>query len=111
MNRDAKLVYSSHPELIKKTPEAPPEPTGLPPLGQIVKIRREKNGRAGKTVTTLFEFQASDRQRGELAKLLRRQLGCGGTLKGNVIELQGDQLEKALAQLAKLGYKPLRAGG
>jgi translation initiation factor 1 len=111
MNRDARLVYSTNPEIFQK--EAAPEnqPLGLPPLGQAIKLRREKQGRAGKTVTTLFEFQASDKQREALAKDLRKFLGCGGTLKQNVIELQGDQLAKAVDRLAKLGYKPRQAGG
>lgn len=84
---------------------------GLPPLGQQIKVRREKQGRKGKTVTTLFEFQASDNQREQLAKDLRRSLGTGGTVKDGVIELQGDQLDKAAHLLTKLGYKPRHSGG
>jgi len=108
---DGKLVYSSGPEGGGPAPEAPRDhgPGGLPPLGQI-KLRREKQGRAGKTVTTLFEFQASDRQREELGKELRRFLGTGGTVKGNVIELQGDQLQKVMQKLTALGYKPRQSG-
>ena len=80
-------------------------------MGQRVKVRREKQGRAGKTVTVLFGFQASDRQLQELGKALRRQLGTGGAVKEGVVELQGDQLDKALAWLAKQGYKGQKAGG
>lgn len=111
MPREAPLVYSSHPEIFQKKPEpGPASPAGLPPLGQSMKLRREKQGRAGKIVTTIFEFQASDRERENLAKLLRKSLGTGGTLKDSVIELQGDQLQKTMAQLAGLGYKPKQAG-
>ena len=110
MDRDARLVYSTHPEKFQKPAEAPEELAGLPPLGQI-KVRREKQGRAGKTVTTLFEFQASDKQRETLGKELRKFLGTGGTVKGNVIELQGDQLVKVMDKLTKLGFKPRQAGG
>jgi translation initiation factor 1 len=110
---DGKLLYSSGPEGHGPAAEAPKDkgPSGLPPLGQLIKVRREKQGRAGKTVTTLFEFQASDRQRDELAKALKKHLGCGGTVKGNVVEIQGDQLHKILDQLTKLGYKPRQSGG
>lgn len=111
MSRDAKLVYSTDPKWQAGGSLAEPEATGLPPKKQVIKIRREKNGRAGKTVTTLFEFQASDRQREELAKLLRKTLGTGGTVKGNVVELQGDQMAKLMAELSALGYKPKQAGG
>ena len=110
---DGKILYSSGPDGSGMPPELPRHsgPGGLPPFGQPIKVRREKQGRAGKTVTTLFEFQASDRQREELAKELKRFLGCGGTVKGNVIEIQGDQLQKVMDKLASLGYKPRQAGG
>jgi translation initiation factor 1 len=114
MNRDARLVYSTDPSWNSKAPApdaAVEGPAGLPPKSQAIKVRREKNGRAGKTVTTLFEFQASDKERENLAKLLRKSLGTGGTVKGNIVELQGDQLEKVLKELAALGYKPRQAGG
>jgi translation initiation factor 1 len=110
---DGKLVYSSGPEGHGPAPEPLREagPAGIPPLGQVIKVRREKQGRGGKTVTALFEFQASDRQRETLAKELRKFLGTGGTVKDNVIELQGDQLAKVLDKLTKLGYKPRQGGG
>ena len=101
-------MYSSHPK-----PAAAPleQAVGLPPLKQQVKVRREKQGRAGKTVTVLFGFQASDRQLDELGKALRKQLGTGGAVKAGTVELQGDQLDKALAWLNKTGYKGQKAGG
>jgi translation initiation factor 1 len=111
MNRDSKLVYSTHPEIFQKEESSDLVPLGLPPLGQIIKVRREKQGRAGKTVTALFEFQASDRQREALAKELRKSLSTGGTVKANVVELQGDQLQKVMSKLSELGYKPKQAGG
>jgi translation initiation factor 1 len=114
-DRGARLVYSTKPGWDAKAPEAEetPDPSGWlgPPLGQQLKVRREKQGRAGKTVTTLFEFQASDRQREFLAKELRKLLGCGGTVKAGVVEMQGDQLDKVMAKLAAWGYKPRKSGG
>ena len=112
MPDESRLVWSSHPPSTRPAAE-PPAGSGqaLPPFGQKIKVRREKQGRAGKTVTTLFEFQASDRQREALCKELKKGLGCGGTVKANVVEIQGDQLEKIMARLVTLGYKPLQAGG
>lgn len=83
----------------------------FPPLGQTIKVRREKSGRGGKTVTVLFEFQATVVQREYLGKFLKKAMGTGGTVKSGRIELQGDCLEKALKELEKLGYKPKQAGG
>jgi translation initiation factor 1 len=114
-DRGSNLVYSTKPGWDAKAPEpeAAPDASGWlgPPLGQQLKLRREKQGRAGKTVTTIFEFQASDRQREFLAKELRRFLGCGGTVKDGIIEMQGDQLDKIQARLLALGYKPRKSGG
>jgi len=45
--------------------------------------------------------------REELEKLVRRlksAFGTGGTIKDHTIELQGDQREKAAAELRGLGY-------
>lgn len=106
---DGKIVYSTNPELFMKE-EKSEAPGGLPPKGQVIKIRRESNGRAGKMVTALFELQASERQLEELVKALKRSLGTGGTAKAGRVELQGDQLVKAMAWLEKQGYKPKRAG-
>lgn len=40
----------------------------------------------------------------EIAKELKNELACGGTVKDNVIELQGNHLVKARATLVKLGF-------
>jgi len=104
------LVYSTHPQLFMKA-QTQGQPGGLPPAGQEVRLRREKQGRAGKTVTALFGFQASERQCEELGKALRRALGTGCTAKNGRVELQGDCLAKAQAALQAMGYQPKQAGG
>ena len=38
------------------------------------------------------------------AKRLKEELGCGGTVKGNEIELQGDHKKKVKLALVKLGF-------
>ena len=38
------------------------------------------------------------------AKKLKEELGCGGTVKGNEIELQGDHKKKVKLALVKLGF-------
>jgi translation initiation factor 1 len=103
-----KLVWSSHPQ-----PEKPKEPeaTGLPPKGQRINVRRELQGRAGKTVTALWGFQSSERQLEELAKALKKGLGTGGSAKDGRVEIQGDKVAAVLAWLEKQGYKPVKAGG
>jgi translation initiation factor 1 len=106
--QEHKLVYSSHP---KPQAEPEPEPGGLPPLGQRVNVRRETQGRNGKTVTALWGFQSSDRQLQELGKALRKALGTGGSAKDGRVEIQGDKVAAVLGWLAKAGYKAVKAGG
>ncbi len=42
---------------------------------------------------------------GKTAKSLKRILACGGTAKGNVIELQGEHKEQAKKALISIGYR------
>jgi translation initiation factor 1 len=108
MGQEHPLVYSTGP----KPAPAPAQPAaGLPPLGQRISVRREKQGRAGKTVTALYNFQASGRQLEELAKALKKHLGTGGSAKEGAVEVQGDQVDKVLAWLAGKGYKGVKSGG
>ena len=40
----------------------------------------------------------------KIAKQLKAELGCGGTVKDNVVELQGDHTRKIKASLVELGF-------
>jgi translation initiation factor 1 len=107
--KEAPLVYSSHPEKFMAKPEV--EAAGLPSKGQRPKVRIEKANRAGKDVTVIYEFTASDTQLRELGRALRKKFGTGGTVKNSRIELQGNWVEKTLAELRSLGYLPVKSGG
>jgi translation initiation factor 1 len=78
-----------------------------------VEVRREKAGRGGKTVTTLREFPSHiplstlEAMTFELKKIC----ACGGTLKGRVVELQGDVCKRVCDELNTRGYQAVRAGG
>jgi translation initiation factor 1 len=94
------------------TASTPKKPKTAPKKGRV-ELRREKSGRGGKTVTTLSEF-ATHLPLSELDKLafdLKKTCACGGTLKGRTIELQGDVRDRAMAELEKRGFQPVRAGG
>lgn len=72
-----------------------------------VHLRIEKSGRSGKTVTVLFgegveRLDAAGRE--GLLKSLKGSLGCGGTVEGAALELQGDVRERAGARLRALGW-------
>ena len=40
----------------------------------------------------------------KIAKSLKEELGCGGTIKDNEIELQGDHKKKVIPLLTELGF-------
>ena len=78
-----------------------------------VEVRREKAGRGGKTVTTLKDFP-SHIPLNTLEAItfeLKKTCACGGTLKGRVVELQGDVCDRVSAELKLRGYQVVRAGG
>ena len=78
-----------------------------------VEVRREKAGRGGKTVTTLKDFP-SHMPLSTLEAMtfeLKKTCACGGTLKGRVVELQGDVCDRVSEELKLRGYQAVRAGG
>ena len=78
-----------------------------------VEVRREKAGRGGKTVTTLKDFPSHIPLNTLEAMTfeLKKKCACGGTLKGRVVELQGDVCDRVSAELKLRGYQAVRAGG
>ena len=76
-----------------------------------LKVGRETAGRRGKGVTTVFDLPLDDDAMRELAAVLKHRCGTGGTVKNGRIEIQGDQRERIVAELEKLGYKVKRVGG
>jgi len=76
---------------------------------QVIKIRREKKGRAGKTVTTVFGIARSDLK--PTAAAIKQQCGTGGSVKDGVIIIQGDHRPAVKSFLEKRGYTVKLAGG
>jgi translation initiation factor 1 len=83
---------------------------GFPNDG-VTRVRREKGGRGGKTVTVLYGVPGSDEERTRLFKDLKKQCGCGGTFKEGRIEIQGDQRDKILSIFAEKNIQAKAAGG
>jgi translation initiation factor 1 len=76
-----------------------------------VRVRRETQGRGGKTVTSVSGVGMAEDELRELAGELKRLCGSGGTVKDFVIEIQGDHREKIAAALEARGYRVKLAGG
>jgi len=77
----------------------------------ILKVGRETAGRKGKGVTTVFDTPLDETALLELAAKLKQTCGTGGTVKDGRIEIQGDQRERIMVELQKLGYQVKRVGG
>ena len=77
----------------------------------IVRVGREMQGRKGKGVTVIRGVPLADDALAELATRLKKRCGSGGTVAGNVIEIQGDHRDLLVAELSRLGYHVRRSGG
>ena len=78
---------------------------------EVVRIGRETKGRKGKGVTVIKGIPLNLEELKELAKQLKQKCGSGGTVKNNVIEIQGDHRDKLIEELSAQGYKVVRSGG
>jgi len=89
-------------------PEVRPAPEQAPAKhkGRIV-LRREKAQRGGKTVVVASDLPThlSPPEIEILARQARQACGCGGTVRGREIELQGDQPDRVRAFFEKLGFR------
>jgi translation initiation factor 1 len=80
------------------------------PENVTIKMRLEKNGRGGKTVTVLFDLPNNDTYFEDLTAKLKSTLGTGGTFKDRRIEIQGDHKVRIQSFLEKMGFKVKQAG-
>ena len=77
-----------------------------------VDIKRSTAGRGGKTVTVVSGFTGIGLpEKEKLAKKMRNVCGCGGTVKGGQIEIQGDKREQIAVILTEAGFRAVMAGG
>jgi translation initiation factor 1 len=73
-------------------------------------VRMERVGRGGKEVTVIEQLDLPVKQRDEWLKALKGALGCGGTIEGTSLVLQGDQRERVPKLLEKRGVKRVIVG-
>ena len=108
--RDGTLVYSTGAGRIcagsgwpardckcSKTAD-PPVPARI-----VAKLRMEKKGRGGKTVTVVDGLPHNDAFLKDLSQDLKRTCGTGGAVAEGAIELQGDLRDRVREVLLKKG--------
>jgi translation initiation factor 1 len=74
------------------------------PARIVAKLRVEKKGRGGKTVTVVYDLPRNDAFLKELGARLKRECGTGGAVTETGIELQGDLRDRVRGILQGLGY-------
>lgn len=116
----ARTVYTSGPGGGRSLPakgEEGPQHASLPPEGQRVRVRLERAGRRGKTVTVAGPFSLAQADAEALLRDLKRTCGGGGVARPIVspngapayaLELQGDHLERLPALLRERGFRQAR---
>jgi translation initiation factor 1 len=107
------LSYSTDPAWCSKCKQLPcqckaakiPRTTG----NGKAKMRRER--RRGKDMVVVFETRMSKTSLQAILKEIQKVCGCGGTVKDDTIEVQGDHRDQVQQVLEAHGLKVTRAGG
>ena len=97
------IVYSTDPEF--KTVDKTDTGITLPVGEQLLKVRLDAKHRGGKLVTLVEGFCGTPSDHEQLGKQLKSYCATGGSVKNNEIIIQGDNREKILQWLNKMGYK------
>ena len=104
---DNSLVYSTNTGRIKQEKSE----AKTTPSDGYARVRRETKGRKGKGVVTITGLGLDANALKELAKKLKKTCGSGGTVIGEIIEIQGDKRETIKEVLEKSGFKVKLTGG
>jgi len=91
---------------LPEAPEPAPEPVKPVKKGRLL-LRKETAHRGGKVVVIVYEIPTHLHpvEIENLAKRLRKSCGCGGTVRGREIEIQGDQPGKIREMLEAEGFQ------
>ncbi len=89
-------------------PASKTAPVDKPKKGRLI-LRREKKDRGGKTVVVVYGFDqlpgwGFDKM-DALCREIRKKIGCGGTVEGKEIMIQGDQAARVAEYLEAQGFR------
>jgi len=94
-------------------PERAPEITKGRPGGPVIAravVRMERAGRGGKEVTVVEQLGLPVSVLDAWLKALKGALGCGGSVEGDALLLQGDHRKRLPALLTARGVKKVTVG-
>lgn len=101
------LVYSTNSGRIKQKTSS----QQVTASDGFARVRRETKGRKGKGVVTITGLGLNAKALKDLAKKLKKTCGTGGTVIGEIIEIQGDKRDLIKNILEKEGFKVKFIGG
>jgi translation initiation factor 1 len=104
---DSRIVFSTDTGRVEEKKQVAQAPKG----DGIVRIRKETKGRKGKGMSVIEGLSLNDAELKTLCSELKKKCGCGGSVKGFNIEIQGDDREKIKSILEAKSYKVKLAGG
>jgi translation initiation factor 1 len=81
-----------------------------PPGPARAVVRMERKGRRGKEVTVVEQLGLPAAQLDAWLKALKAALGCGGTLEGQALVLQGDHRPRVKELLEERGVRRVTLG-
>ncbi len=103
---DETLVYSTDGGRITHDKQST-----VTPSDGFAHVRRENKGRKGKGVIAISGLGLDAKALKTLAKKLKKTCGTGGSVVGEVIEVQGDKRDTIKTVLEKEGFKVKFIGG
>ena len=104
------VVYSTNPDFQYEAEELEQEDT-LSPRDQKLFVSIDRKQRAGKEVTLVEGFIGLEEDVKTLGKEIKVKCGVGGTVKDNVILIQGNFKEKIFAYLVDSGFTATKKKG
>ena len=82
----------------------------IPKGKRQVRVEKTRSGKKGKLVTVIKGLGLETDEAKKLLKRLKIACGTGGAFKGDLLELQGDQIRKAMDFLFNEGFRPKQSG-
>lgn len=118
--KPGRTVYSTESPVARKEPVRREVVESEPPFRQSPRVRLDRSGRGGKTVTIAGPLILTREEAEALLSSWKKLCGSGGALKAGKtkegapafeLEIQGDHADRLVAELLKEGYKAKRSGG
>jgi len=88
--------------------QAPPAPVKKGPARAVVRMERKQRG--GKEVTVVDKLALPPAELEKWCRELKQALGCGGSVDGELIILQGDLRQRLPAVLLARGVQKVTTG-